>query len=302
MHDFSIITPTYGRPASLAQLLHSITRLNYPSERFEVIVVDDGGSAPLEETVSTFRDRLDVRLFRQRNLGPAAARNYGAREAAGRYLAFTDDDCLPDANWLRELDQALQKAPTAVCGGRTTNFYPRNLPAQATQLLMDYLYENYSPTLRAGAFFPTNNVSLPRGEFLALGGFDEQLRFGEDREFCYRWRSRGGLFVYAPQAVVQHARRLSLGEFVHLHFLYGGGTARFRRACKRKGMKTVGFSSPLWYLGLLLYGVKREPGWQGVALSLLLLVSQAATLAGLLSASFTRSGGEDPGKDETHQL
>jgi GT2 family glycosyltransferase len=231
MLDFSIITPTYGRAASLAQLLNFLTRLDYPSERFEVIVVDDGGPALLDETVSAFRNQLHVRLLRQENLGPAAARNYGAREAAGRYLAFTDDDCLPDAGWLRELDQALQKAPAAVCGGRTTNLYTSNLPAQATQLLMDYLYQNYSPTQRAGAFFPTNNVSVPRDEFLALGGFDEHLRFGEDREFCYRWQSRGGLFVHAPRAVVQHARRLSLRKFIHLHYLYGGGTAAFRRAC-----------------------------------------------------------------------
>lgn len=299
MYDFSIITPTYGRAASLTQLLHSLTRLDYPSDRFEVIVVDDGGPIPLEETVSAFRNQLHMRLLRQENQGPAAARNYGAREAAGRYLAFTDDDCLPDPGWLRELDQALEKAPTVVCGGRTINFYTRNLPAQATQLLMDYLYENYSPTQRAGAFFPTHNLSVPRDEFLALGGFDEQLRFGEDREFCYRWHSRGGLFVYAPRAAVQHARLLSLREFIHLHYLYGGGTAAFRRACKRKGMKSVDFSSPWWYLRLLLHGVKREPGWRGVALSLLLAASQAANLAGLIRGALAGSGGEDSGDHET---
>jgi len=300
MLDFSIIAPTYERPASLAQLLHSITLMDYPSERFEVIVIDDGGSAPLEELVSMFRDHFQVRLLRQGNLGPAAARNHAAREAGGRYLAFTDDDCRPGADWLREFRQALQQAPAAVCGGRTTNLYTGNLPAQATQLLMDYLYENYNPTHTAGAFFPTNNMSVPRDEFLALGGFDEQLRFGEDREFCYRWQSRGGLFVYAPQAVVQHGHRLSLGEFVRLHFLYGGGTSAFRIACKRKGMRAVDFSSPFWYFSLLLYGLKREPGRRGFALSLLLAGSQAATLAGLTWASLARPGGEDPGNDETH--
>ena len=297
MLDFSVITPTYGRAASLAQLLHSLTRLDYPSERFEVIVVDDGGPVPLNETVSAFLNQLNVRLLRQENLGPAAARNYGARAAAGRYLAFTDDDCLPDAGWLRELEQALQEAPAAVCGGRTTNLYTSNLPAEATQLLMDYLYQNYSPTQRAGAFFPTNNVSAPRDEFLALGGFDEHLRFGEDREFCHRWRSHGGLFVHAPRAVVQHARSLSLRKFIHLHYLYGGGTAAFRRACGRKGMKTADFSSPGWYLQLLLYGVKREPGWRGVALSLLLAASQAATLTGLLRRA-PAGPGVPPGRTE----
>jgi hypothetical protein len=55
-------------------------------------------------------------------------------------------------------------------------------------------------------------------------------------------------------------------------------------------METVNFSSPLWYLHLLLYGVKREPGWRGVALSLLLAGSQTATMAGLIRGVLTGSG------------
>ncbi len=299
MFDFSIIVPTYERAASLARLLHALVALDYPPERFEVIIVDDGGRTPLDDTVATFRDRLHIRLLHQSNLGPAAARNYGAREAGGRLLAFTDDDCLPRAGWLRGLARAQQTDPTAICGGRTTNLHSSNLPAEATRLLTDYLYENYNPAQRAGAFFPTNNLSVPRDEFLAVGGFDERLRFGEDREFSYRWRWRGGRFVPAPQAVVEHARRFSLGEFVRLHFLYGGGTAGFRRACRQKGMERPGFSSPSWYLGLLLYGLRKEPGWRGAALSLLLLVSQAATLAGILSAWFAGPVGGGHTTNET---
>ena len=195
MKDFSIVIPTYGRADSLALLLRGVARLDYPSEKFEVIVVDDGGPAPLDGMVAGCGEGLRLRLLRQRNLGPAAARNYGARQAEGRYLVFTDDDCVPDRNWLLEIKRAFHEAPDAVCGGRTTNLDAGNLPAQATQLLMDYLYENYNPVSRSGAFYPANNMAVPREEFWRLGGFDEQLRFGEDREFCHRWHSQGGLFV-----------------------------------------------------------------------------------------------------------
>ena len=70
MYDFSIIAPTYGRPASLAQLLHSLTRLNYSSERFEVIVVDDGGPVLLNETVSALRKPAPRPAVMPREPGP----------------------------------------------------------------------------------------------------------------------------------------------------------------------------------------------------------------------------------------
>ncbi|HSW49301.1 MAG TPA: glycosyltransferase family 2 protein, partial [Bryobacteraceae bacterium] len=205
-------------------------------------------------------------------------------ESVGAYLAFTDDDCLPEAGWLVEIEEALQQAPGAVCGGRTVNAAPGSLPTHATQLLLDYLYEQYNPAVTSGAFYPTNNLAVPRTKFLELGGFDERLRFGEDREFCFRWQAQGGSFVFAPRAVVKHSHTLSLGTFLRLHFSYGWGTGRFRSTCKLKGMSRPAYSSPLWYLGLLGYGLKREPGRRGAALSLLLAASQAASLAGVLYA------------------
>jgi len=292
--DFSIIVPTYARATSLRRLLTAIAGLDYPTDRFEVIVVDDGGDVPLEACGEGRADRFHLAILRQPNAGPAAARNRGARAAQGRYLAFTDDDCLPDENWLRELSLALQDTPAALCGGKTANQLPASLPAQATQLLMDYLYQNYNPAVTPGAFYPTNNMAVPRKEFLDLGGFDESLRFGEDREFCYRWQVGGRPFVFAPRAVVRHAHPLGLRAFLRLHFQYGGGTGRFRRTCRAKGLSRPGYSSPLWYVGLLGYPLKRERGWRGVLLSLLIAASQAASLAGVVWAK-----GANAGKNET---
>jgi GT2 family glycosyltransferase len=302
MYQFSIVTPSCARAESLARLLQAVAGLDYSSDRFEVIVVDDGGPVPLDGIVAPYRERLHLRLLRQSHQGPGAARNLGAREAKGVYLAFTDDDCTPETSWLREMENALQKAPGAMCGGKTVNMHPESLPSQATQLLMEYLYENYNPTVRTGAFFPANNMAVPREKFLELGGFDEELHFGEDREFCSRWQSLGSSFVTAPDAVVQHGHRQDLRTFVRLHFLYGGGTSRFRSVSKQKGLKPAEYSSPLWYLGLVLSGLKRKPGWRGLTLSVLLAVSQTASLAGMAWAWLAygaKRGSEDR---EIHQL
>ena len=77
-----------------------MTRLGYPQDRFEVIVVDDGSEPPMDSVVSFFRDRLELVLLSQANSGPAAARNTGAAQAKGKFLAFTDDDCTPAPDWL----------------------------------------------------------------------------------------------------------------------------------------------------------------------------------------------------------
>lgn len=98
---FSIIIPTYGRPEQLARCLDAITRLEYPRSAFEVIVVDDGSEMSPEDTVRHFELSIEVKLFIQEHAGPAAARNKGAREAKGQFLAFTDDDCKPSPEWLQ---------------------------------------------------------------------------------------------------------------------------------------------------------------------------------------------------------
>src|SRR6266480_5580198 len=106
-YDFSIIVPTHNRPQQLAACLDSLAGLDFPRDRFEVVVVDDESAKPLDAVVSPFRERLHLVLVRQKQAGPAAARNRGSTEARGCYLAFTDDDCRADSAWLRRLHTCL---------------------------------------------------------------------------------------------------------------------------------------------------------------------------------------------------
>jgi len=97
---FSIVVPTCDRPRQLAACLQSLARLDYPRDRFEVIVVDDGTTTAAPALVVEMKAGPDVRLVRQPHAGPAAARNLGASHARGSLLAFTDDDCAPAPDWL----------------------------------------------------------------------------------------------------------------------------------------------------------------------------------------------------------
>jgi glycosyltransferase involved in cell wall biosynthesis len=289
--NFSIVIPTYRRSKQLANLLSSLTSLNYDADRFEVIVVDDGSKESLEPVVSLFSTDLHITLLKQDNAGPAAARNHGASRAAGHFLAFTDDDCVVDVGWLQTLEETFREAPLAICGGRALNLLGRNAYSTASHLLLDFLYQHYSPQMHLGGFYPTDNFAVPRVKFLEMGGFDSKLRFGEDRDFCFRWASRGYPFRSVPEAVVYHSHPLRLSSFLRLHFCYGGGSYRLREGCVDRRCRLPKLNPPSFYLQLLLSGIKKQRDMCGFLLSLLLLASQGAYTAGFFWEALRQSRG-----------
>ncbi len=141
----SVIVPTYSRPKQLAACLTALSQLEYPADRFEVIVVDDGSTISPSDLVSSLSNRINIRLIVQRNGGPASARNMGAVEAKGEFLAFTDDDCLPASDWLTRLACRYLEGPEKAIGGRTVNHLLENPYSTASQMLIEYLYRYFNP-------------------------------------------------------------------------------------------------------------------------------------------------------------
>ena len=94
----SVVIPTYNRAPELETCLTALAAQTLSPDQFEVLVIDDGSSdstSSLLETLSS-GNPMDLRYFVQPNEGPAAARNAGIEQAKGEWIAFTDDDCIPD--------------------------------------------------------------------------------------------------------------------------------------------------------------------------------------------------------------
>lgn len=236
--SFSIVIPTYNRPELLRHCLIALAALDYPADRYEVIVVDDGGREPLDDLVAEFRDRLPMRWHRQNNAGPGAARNAGAALASGDYLAFTDDDCRPEPGWLRAFATRFATRPDDLLGGRTLNGLAGNVYAEASQALQAWFYDYCATRASPLRFFASNNLSLSAARFRELGGFDTAtLCFAaEDRELCGRWLATGGALTYVPDGVVRHFHDLNPLQFWRQHVAYGRGAYRLRLARVRGGL------------------------------------------------------------------
>lgn len=286
----SVVVPTFARPDALAACLEALADLDYPKDRYEAIVVVDGG-APPTEAIARAQERLAVTMIEQENAGPAAARNRGATHARGDLLAFTDDDCLPDRGWLRAFaDQGLEG--DVLAGGRIVNGAPENLYAEASQLVLDFVFDYYCADPEQARFLISCNMCVPAERFREVGGFDERFRISEDRELSDRWRFERGRVVYVPEAVVHHVRPMTFRGFVRQHFAYGRGAYSYQHERARRG--SGGLRSDVSFHRELPRRMRRAlpgTGRRAPALTGLLGVWQAANTAGYLyEAARDRTG------------
>ena len=259
---FSVVVPTYRRPVALSECLAALRALRPPDGGYEIVVVNDGGP-PLPAAL--MRDRghaVALTVIEQANAGPGAARNRGAASARGDVLAFTDDDCQPERDWLVELNATLAAAPEALVGGRTRNALPDDVYAVTSQLLIDFVSRWFCGG-PAGCFLATSNLAVARRAFEDSGGFDPRFTAcgGEDREFADRWAAAGRPTLLASGAVVQHRHRLTFRTMLRQHHTYGRGARLYRSIRAAEGRPVA--IRPSFYLQSLLhplrYAERRAP-------------------------------------------
>jgi GT2 family glycosyltransferase len=279
------VVPSYRRPAALRHLLQSISEQRFPLEEIEVIIVDDSGEGNLGPVVQPFAALYRLTLAVTAHLGPGPARQAGVDLTEGLNLAFTDDDCVPDPEWLSNLSIALRLNPGCAIAGAVLNGVSRNPFSATTQLIHEYVVAKWSQTELNYA--GTGNLALPADAFREIGGLDSGWSNwgGEDRDLCRRWRASGRRIIACPAAKIAHFHALTLRRFFDQHFRYGRGAARFHRFPGTSMSEGTGVQNAGFYLGLLSTGFRA-----GLGVGLLVLVSQAATAAGLLAELVSGAG------------
>jgi len=279
--------PTYARPQRLAECLAGLAELDYPRDRYEVVVVDDGTPGGIAGAVARSRERANVRVITQDNAGPGAARNHGAREAAGQYLVFTDDDCVADRGWLTAFAAAFARNPDHLLGGRVVNVLD-NLYSQASQDVVAYICDYYDGRDGRTRLFTTNNMAIGADAFRASGGFDLsfQRAAGEDREFCDRWAAAGRGSTDVPDALVRHAHSLTLSTFCRQHFQYGRAAVKYRQIRSARLHQPLRVEPFAFYAGLLQFPTRDGHSWREYSRAAIVGLSQAVNAAGFFWERF----------------
>ncbi len=235
----SVIIPSYNSGTTIITCLNAIEKAaeEIPAE---IIVVDSSD----DETKELLEKRDDISLIRSENrLYPGEARNVGAEKASGKILCFTDADCIPDKDWLKEIVASRPHIIRAVVGGCLLNGTPTSIVGTA-----EYFSEfsSFLPGMskRRVRFLPTANLAISKEDFLLVSGF-RSLEKGSDVAFGRDCTERGIPIIFNPTIKVTHRNRTNLRDFLKNQERLGMGAGRTRKSFKMRG-STVARIPFLW--------------------------------------------------------
>ncbi|MBI4838721.1 MAG: glycosyltransferase [Nitrospirae bacterium] len=215
---YSVIIPAYNAEDTIRNCLDALEKQTIPKEDYEVIVVDDGSTDRTPEIIK----RFPVKYLRQKNKGPASARNSGAGEAKGEIILFTDADCVPQESWIKEMIMPFKDpAVIAVKGAYKTK--QRSLTARFAQTEFE---ERFKMLEKADSIdmVDTYSAAFRKQAFLSFGGFDPSFPVAnnEDTELSYKMSRAGCKMVFNPAAIVFHLKHPdTIKKYAKLKFWRG---------------------------------------------------------------------------------
>lgn len=254
----SLIVCTRNRVSQLSECLQVLERL-LPGPSWELIVVDNGSSDETATLLEQYTGPLPLRLIREPRPGLAGARNRGWRAARGELIAFTDDDCYPNPEFLRAIVAAFGESDAiGFVGGPVMLHDPRDVRMSIKESLA---YETFSAGtfISAGAIHGAN-FAFRRSTLEMIDGFDELFGAGarfssaEDTDALGRALAAGWSGAYNPSILVTHHHRRRMGaEVVRLARQYSRG----RGACYAKAL--LNSRQRYTYAKNWYWAVRRQP-------------------------------------------
>lgn len=231
----SVIIPVYNDWENLNKCLNSLINQSCPEEQYEIIVVNNHTSNEIPEWIQRSEQ---VRFIHQPQPGSYVARNTGIDSSKGELLAFTDSDCLPDRDWLKNADQVFCKNHCDLIGGKVEIFKPDDASNLA------YIYEKHTAFQQhhhvpAGNSV-TANLFVKKNILEQTGSFDNEIKSGGDWEFTKRCVSNGFRIIYADNVKVLHPARKSIYQILRKQYRFAcWGTINIQREFGHSKMRIL---------------------------------------------------------------
>jgi glycosyltransferase involved in cell wall biosynthesis len=207
----SVIIGTHNRRDKLQMLLKSLASLEIDEGRIcEMIIVDNNSTDDTKEVVKNYSEnsRRDIRYIFEGKQGNNYARNTAIVEAKGEVLAFTDDDCVLDSTWIRQIWKKFESEPALACLGGRVELYDKNDRAITIRTFGEETEVKSASQLYR--LIIGCNMAIRRTVFDDIGTFDpafgpgSKIGSGGDSEFLYRAYKRGLIIKYYPDIIVYH--------------------------------------------------------------------------------------------------
>ncbi len=211
----SVVVPVRDGAASLPALLDGLARQTMATERFEVVVVDNGSR---DDATAALARAAGALVISESWANRARARNVGVAAAGAPLIAFTDADCRVAPGWLEALADCLDHAPL-VAGPVLVDGHQDPGPYERLEGLWRF---DQAANVREGHWAASANLGARRDAFETIGGFDPAyLQIGEDVDLCLRARAAGLDLSYCPAAVVHHDPETRLRPILNRAFRHG---------------------------------------------------------------------------------
>ncbi len=213
----SIIVPVYNNPIDIKSCIISLLEQTYDKNLYEIIIVDNGSS----DNTKTIIKKYPVIYLKENDIQSSyAARNKGIKYARGKIIAFTDSDCTPHPDWLKEGIKNMNQQNADLCGGQVCFSYsPNPTGAEIWDSLTNMQIEQ---NINERSIAKTANLFVRSNVFSKIGYFPYNVKSGGDIIFTKRATSSGHKLIYASSAKIDHPTR-KLFDLLKKQFRVGIG-------------------------------------------------------------------------------
>lgn len=254
MVEVSVIIPVYNAEKTIEKTLKALLRQSFKGI-YEIIPVDDGSTDETGKILESYSKKYSkIKLIHQKNSGPAAARNKGAKKSKGKILIFTDSDCIPEKNWIKEMIKPIENRVVGI-QGRYKILNKESIMARFVQYEFEQRYQR-TEKFEYIDFIGTYSAAYKRDVFMKLDGFDESFpkASGEDPDLSFRVEKAGYKMVFNPNAVVYHPHPETLKKYLKMKYGRGyWGRLLYKKHPEKKGDQS--YNSPFYFMNIFLTGI-----------------------------------------------